>query len=343
MFDVNLVGEEKSVPGLRFQKSVQRFNLIILLLLLVALGANLLIVYFEKRSPTIGIARLLALAGIAFLSFILAKKVSYHITAGLTIFGLYLAFFIYPFFSLSRYPEHDFFMPLVLTFPMCFIPMALYSIKKDLIFIFGWILLTIITAGAGFFYQFNRLVQSDIDEVLLPLLDNPVVPLAHMVMLVMLVIMFYTARRKNYNYQQKLNSAAVAIKGSVQEMQLKQKMILEQNEELKTIQQQLQTDNSELEIRVSERKQQLQKQKEELLRSSFMNSHMLRAPVARILGLKNLLEITDPCECKFIRSLILDEIQQLDQVSATIAEVLDDKNADSVSRIKKEIELLYKA
>jgi signal transduction histidine kinase len=94
---------------------------------------------------------------------------------------------------------------------------------------------------------------------------------------------------------------------------LQQKEIVTQSEELQSLNESLRTLNNHLEDKVMERTQELQLKNEKLAEYTFINGHQLRAPVASMLGLCNLLDYASEVEEK--EEIILklkDEVKILD-------------------------------
>lgn len=97
------------------------------------------------------------------------------------------------------------------------------------------------------------------------------------------------------------------------------------NEELNALNEELQTINETLEQRVEERTHQLEIQNQQLREYAFINSHVLRAPLARIRGLLYLMT-HDPNatnDWELIRILIA-EANELDAITSKISDILYD-------------------
>ncbi|WP_250631935.1 GAF domain-containing protein [Rhodoflexus caldus] len=97
------------------------------------------------------------------------------------------------------------------------------------------------------------------------------------------------------------------------------------NEELNALNEELQTINETLEQRVEERTHQLEIQNQQLREYAFINSHVLRAPLARIRGLLYLMT-HDPNatnDWELIRILIA-EANELDAITTKISDILYD-------------------
>ncbi|MGN6647507.1 MAG: hypothetical protein ACTHJT_13380, partial [Cytophaga sp.] len=85
--------------------------------------------------------------------------------------------------------------------------------------------------------------------------------------------------------------------------------------------------NESLETAVKKRTQELETQNEQLSEYAFINSHVLRAPLSRIMGLAYLIsqEITLPTEQKLLTDLI-NSSNELDSIVKKISEILYDGN-----------------
>jgi signal transduction histidine kinase len=99
--------------------------------------------------------------------------------------------------------------------------------------------------------------------------------------------------------------------------------LLHQNEELKTQQEEIKTINENLESIIKEHTRGIEIKNRELAEYAFINAHMLRAPLSRILGLTSLIEM-DPKihsyqEIRNIKSLA----REMDVVVRKINEVLN--------------------
>ena len=93
--------------------------------------------------------------------------------------------------------------------------------------------------------------------------------------------------------------------------------LLKLNEELQEF-------NRGLEARISERTSQLTVQNQRLAEYTFINAHKLRAPVASILGLINLLEQADLRERDVILSHLRTCGEQLDSIIHEVSRNLED-------------------
>lgn len=74
--------------------------------------------------------------------------------------------------------------------------------------------------------------------------------------------------------------------------------------------------NAGLEARVRQRTKQLEERNEQLKAYAYMNAHIIRAPLSRILGLVNLLKNTnhDPQEEPIIREYLNESARELDEI-----------------------------
>jgi len=99
------------------------------------------------------------------------------------------------------------------------------------------------------------------------------------------------------------------------------------NEELSALNEELKTMNETLEETVKERTSELEMQNQQLTEYAFINSHLLRAPLSRILGLSNLIsrETTSVQDTKLVTAL-LNSANELDTIVRKISDILYDGN-----------------
>lgn len=139
---------------------------------------------------------------------------------------------------------------------------------------------------------------------------------------------------KNQQIQQLLEE--IRTKNINLEAQVNENQIM--NEELNSLNDELMTVNESLEKAVHERTSTLQLQNEQLTEYAFINSHLLRAPIARILGLANIItnEVELQKDKQMLEALSL-ATEELDDIVRRISDVLYDSNNVSRSDIKKMI------
>ena len=99
------------------------------------------------------------------------------------------------------------------------------------------------------------------------------------------------------------------------------------NEELNSLNEELTTVNERLEEKVKDRTSVLETQNQQLTEYAFINSHILRAPLARILGLSSLIarETISIKDQQLVEALIYSS-NELDVIIRKISDVLYDGN-----------------
>gem|GEM_PF-769174 len=104
------------------------------------------------------------------------------------------------------------------------------------------------------------------------------------------------------------------INGKFIDLQQKQhETIVNQNRQLSEARLKLELTNSELETHVHERTLKLREQNDSLTEYAFFHAHVLRAPVSRMRGLLNLMNLPiDQTEEKKIRDLLSQSMKELD-------------------------------
>jgi hypothetical protein len=139
-----------------------------------------------------------------------------------------------------------------------------------------------------------------------------------------IVIILYLIYRIRFNMilrnQKKLKKE---VSQRTQEIQRMNNEIQAQNEELLSQSEEIATNNERLEEIVYDRTQKLQEQNERLSRYAFMNSHELRGPICRMIGLLNVLKLTKSEDHEKILNLIQQTGVELDAITRRINKTLD--------------------
>jgi len=107
------------------------------------------------------------------------------------------------------------------------------------------------------------------------------------------------------------------------ELAEKHREIAQLNEELTAANEELAQTNQYLEDAVKQRTDELEKQNRQLTEYAFVNSHLLRAPVARVLGLLQLIQMEDlPVRDRQLIDALFTSTQELDELVRKISEIL---------------------
>ena len=118
-----------------------------------------------------------------------------------------------------------------------------------------------------------------------------------------------------------------AVKRKENELKIldQSKLIQVQNESLMKFSEEIKSINQTLEARVFERTEALEKQNVKLSEYAFINAHLLRGPLCRILGLVSLLEYNRTGEDnKMIFEFLNNSTKELDSVIKRITSLLDE-------------------
>lgn len=121
------------------------------------------------------------------------------------------------------------------------------------------------------------------------------------------------------------------INGKFFDLQQEQhEVIVSQNRQLSETRLKLELTNNELEARVRERTLELLEQNTRLTEYAFFHAHVLRAPVSRIRGLLNLMNLSiDTAEQKKVREMMSQTVNELDDTIRVMNEKL---HATDISR-----------
>ncbi|HTJ48680.1 MAG TPA: hypothetical protein VL443_04425 [Cyclobacteriaceae bacterium] len=110
----------------------------------------------------------------------------------------------------------------------------------------------------------------------------------------------------------------------INELVEKNARIAEQNEKLREQQEELRSINQNLEGLVSERTEKIKAKNKQITKYAFTNSHRVRGPLARILGLLALSKLNNQEDYKFLFEKIQKEAMDMDAITHEINTDLDD-------------------
>ncbi|MFZ6009573.1 MAG: hypothetical protein ACOYXT_04435 [Bacteroidota bacterium] len=136
--------------------------------------------------------------------------------------------------------------------------------------------------------------------------------------------------------RKKLLAQNTELKVLTKEIENQNRVLKNQNEEISSINNQLGESNQHLEDRVRERTWELEEQNKKLAEYAFINSHLLRGPLARILGLVHMLSSTplSKHETEIVEHLKTAS-HDLDEVVIKINKALDGGNKITRESIRK--------
>ena len=121
------------------------------------------------------------------------------------------------------------------------------------------------------------------------------------------------------------------VKMQNQEIKKQRIEIEEKSEELKVLNESLKDMNATLELKVAARTEELQIKNQKLQEYTFVNSHKLRAPVARILGLINLLDYKNIYDSELIVTQLRNSATELDEMTRDIGAKLEADQRENAS------------
>ncbi|MGB3183735.1 MAG: GAF domain-containing protein [Cyclobacteriaceae bacterium] len=116
------------------------------------------------------------------------------------------------------------------------------------------------------------------------------------------------------------------IKGLLSQLQSNNTDLATKNQAIASLNEQLQGANSNLEEKVALRTHRLEEKNKQLTEYAFINSHLLRAPLARVLGLSQLIAREVELESdKVLIDTLINSTKDLDAIIRRISHLLDDK------------------
>lgn len=135
---------------------------------------------------------------------------------------------------------------------------------------------------------------------------------------------FFSCRAKNRQWQQE---DIIFVRAIADVLQLAFKSFHRKNHHtlLEETKAEISKLNESLEQKVAERTTELKLRNEQLLKFAFMNSHDIRGPICRLMGLRNLLAVTtDAEEAIQLQRHISSSIDELDQITRSATKLLND-------------------
>lgn len=141
--------------------------------------------------------------------------------------------------------------------------------------------------------------------------------------------LLYSTYQKNERYQGALKEYNRTVHDQKNEIEA-------QNEELKQQQEQVNSINERLEMLVMERTMKLNDQNAKLIEYAYINSHLLRAPLCRIQGLRNLMNY-DPENVEEYQVFLDRSLDELNRVIESISEILQDEDPEILKEIQERL------
>lgn len=253
-------------------------------------------------------------------------KLSAYITSSIPVIVLYLI----PVLAIPNQNVNESILINIMgLFIACTIPFILFSAKRDFSTIL-WINIGVFSLHSIILYYnvFYRLpVNSDL--VLYFQRHYLLHFLFQFSIWQFLFWLLYSNYRKSERYQEALKSYNLLVQEQKNEIET-------QNAELKVQQDQLSSMNERLELLVLERTVKLNDQNAKLLEYAYVNSHLLRAPMCRIQGLRNLLH-HDPTNAAEYQMYLDRSLDELDQVIESISLILQDEAPEKLKQIQDRV------
>jgi hypothetical protein len=127
---------------------------------------------------------------------------------------------------------------------------------------------------------------------------------------------------------EKINELLEEVSVKNEELQNKSEEINEINTALSEVNKQLSYANENLEQTVAERTEKLESKNKQLTEYAFINSHLLRAPISRIMGISYLIDTNDEQILKdeTVLKALNSSIKELDDIVKGIADMLHEGN-----------------
>jgi signal transduction histidine kinase len=269
---------------------------------------------------------------------ILAQKGRHQISAAITIFSLTVATLLYGVLPVPVLPA-DLIIIFFLLIMVSIVPYLTYDLNKEKQLIFGWIAIITLSGIFGFItvlLKLNRIEEyANFGEVFI---DEIMMNFGFLGALFFMHIMIYRFRKNNLALEDKINDSNARLNKELMAVEEQQKLISAQNAELELFQKELSSLNNKLEQTVRERTRELDMKNKELLKYAFMNSHLLRGPIARLRGLIN---IKQKIKQEELMSYFTETVRELQKTTTVIGEIVGKSNQHSIEEVESRVEQLY--
>ena len=128
----------------------------------------------------------------------------------------------------------------------------------------------------------------------------------------------------------------------LEEIKVLNREVSRHNHELKSISKQLLFSNESLEEKIEERTENLRKSNQKLLVYSYINSHIFRAPLARIKGILHLSRIMKKDgDRQELDDLLYKEIDDIDKLTHKISDLINERENSEFEEIVRQAEKIY--
>ena len=213
-----------------------------------------------------------------------SQKISIYITCCIPLFILY----VYPvFFMPYQIINESLVINMLTLYLACTLPFILFNISKEMTSI---VALNIIIFLVHIIIQYKNVYYTTLPlkgDLVMYFRENYIVLLLFQTCVWQFFFwLLYTTYSKNERYQKALKEYNITVHDQNSEIEA-------QNEELKQQQEHIYSVNELLEKLVEERTLKLNNLNSKLIEYAYVNSHLLRAPLCRIQGLRNLIKF-DP-------------------------------------------------
>lgn len=171
----------------------------------------------------------------------------------------------------------------------------------------------------------NRLNQAEIEKNRLQIQRQNILIYGAILMIILSLVLTYTL----YRYYKEKKNSIILLEKKNSEIVTQSKVLIEQADELIRVNEEIQQMNESLEAKVRKRTKKIRAQNKKFKEYAFSNAHLVRAPLARILGLAEYFRgdddnISDDKK-KELSQNIHASAEELDQVIRQVSEILDNK------------------
>lgn len=280
------------------------------------------------------------------LAWLVGRSKGPKLQAFLILAGLYYCYLIFPIFDIgsdatANAPEHYFLLPIMMLI-LGLLPLLMYDLNMDRTTLIGWQAVFISTFIIAFAVVVDRLAEGPEAYLAEMAKQNYKAGLGFFGCYVFVQVMIIQYKRAQYSFQNQIQVVHQVTQQNLLLMEKQNHRLKEQQQSLQHLQKEEGDTYRELEERVAERTEELEKQNKLFLEYNFMHSHVVKAPMARIKGLLQLLPLVETREeRKEIESMMRKDFKEFNHAVDAIANVVLAQDDAILDEIRESAHSLY--
>jgi signal transduction histidine kinase len=279
------------------------------------------IVYLKGIFPITPSSLRLGLLAIAFsFVYLLRNWLGRELKAALTLMLLISGVILYPVYAPGTDPS-DVFITAFSVLIVAVMPYVIFDPITQELKIWIWNVLIVFSGILGIHFGVTKIsMTKEYAGFIQVFFDEPMIPVVFLASFFFINLIIFRTIRMNQEIENDIILSNQELKRQYALMHKQQQSLEFQNLELNKIGQDLEQANKQLQAKVYERTSQLEQVTRSLLKYGYLNSHLLRAPIARI---KSTLMLREDLSRDRVESFISESVEELDQTVSLIQQIIN--------------------